>query len=828
MTSKRYRAARRVTGRMPRLAWLMATTTLVTLQAPWPVFAETDSDRQTVPQQGHLDSAQAPVQTTQADSPKPFNIPAQPLGQALMAFGRQAGFQVAVDTAIVAGRNSPGVTGTMTPEEALRRLLAGTGLAYQFTSTSAVSIEAAPPGGAVVLDPISVVATPDAAGDPVAGYKADNSNTLARAPASIAETPNSISVVTQDLIRDRGAVTTDDMLETVPGVYRSFDGLSGQYDRINIRGFDTPNSFTSKLIRENGLAGGPNYPADAAIVDRLEIIRGPQSIVGGSATPGGMVNRILKSPLDTNEATVGAGADSFGKYRANADVNYVLSAEHDAALRLVLAGAGGDAFVDGEDEHHISFLPSLKADIGYDTHLKIIGNVHRGDGHSFQGLPIFADGSLPDVPASRNFKYTGSTNDVDHSGVYVEAVHDFLDDLQFTAKGGWHHGFTEEASAYGYNLQADGTASIYAARRRRESDEFTGDAFLTKSFDLSSEASTITVGADHLHSKNDYTGGYTLLGTDNIFDPSTVFEVPSGFGDTVYVDSTTILNQTGIYAQTVLRPFDRWTLMAGGRYDFVDYAVKSRLDGTNKTGHNQAFTGRIGLSYNVFDPLTFYASYSESYTPQPGFVAVGGSPLPPEEAKQYEAGVKIQAFDDKLMLGASAFRIIRKNVAATDPSNTNFSIAIGEQTHDGLEFEAVGELFPGFKLAAAHTIMDARVTESGSTSAPVGSKASFTPDHQTSVFATYEIQDGALQGLGFGGGVFHRSGIFEDTKNLQPIDGYTRFDLTVFYTGIENLDVRFNIRNILDERYIEYASNSRARERFGAPRSFLFTLSKKF
>jgi iron complex outermembrane receptor protein len=652
---------------------------------------------------------------------------------------------------------------------------------------------------------------------------------LTRAPATLIETSNSISLVTSELIVKRSSTDLYEILEGVAGVSRSVNGSRSANNRIVIRGFDSGSAIASPMIRENSLAGGVNYPADPAIYERVEVIKGPAAIQGGAAVPGGYINNVLKSPFAETQGVVNAGVDTFGKVRGSFDFNSPLDASGDVQARIVIAGAAGDEPVDGSTERHISIVPSLAARIGPQTNIRISANIHRGRGKAFWGLPVLATGGTPDVPADFNFDTEGESATINYLGIDAEITHEFLDDLKLTARGGYRDSFNDTTAFYGYNLLPNGNATIYAGRLQRDDRAFTGDLFLTKSFDLSSEPSTITVGVERLQSKNSAKSGYTFVGTDNIFNPQNNFVLPDDFdfGDTVYSDVDIDFKQTGIYAQVILRPLTGLTIMGGVRVDYIDVEGLERIGTLITDVDERKTTSRAGISYAVMPWFNIYASYAESYTPQVFTRTATGLGLEPELADQIEGGFKAELFGRKVFLTGAVFSINRTNVAVPDPVNPRFSIAVGEQRHRGLELELAGDPAPGLTVSAAYTYLDAEVTESTTAGIPVGARARYAPRNQFSFFANYELQEGPLKGLGFGGSAFYRSGIFALPDNTIPFESYTEFDAFLSYRVSEALDFRLAVKNLTDKRFIA-GPVARNYNRFGAPRHALLNASLRF
>ena len=239
----------------------------------------------------------------QAGDPHAFDIPAGPLGDALVAFGSQSGVQVAVGAEAVAGKSVPALSGTMTAGDALRRLLQGSGLTYQFTSQRAVSVER-PAGGATALGPITVEAQGATPTDTKGlGYSVSKSTTATKTDLSIIDTPQSIQVVPRDVLDDEQAKTLDEALARVSGIVQS-NTFGNTLDQVLARGFGD-----SDIFYRDG-ARSIVYRQFSANVDRVEILKGPSSLLYGRLEPGGLINSITKKPLEESryEASLQGGS----------------------------------------------------------------------------------------------------------------------------------------------------------------------------------------------------------------------------------------------------------------------------------------------------------------------------------------------------------------------------------------------------------------------------------------------------------------------------------------------------------------------------------------
>ena len=678
-------------------------------------------------------------------------------------------------------------------------------------------------------------------------YRQPTTN-LSRSPATISEIPNSLTVLSDAVIKDQVITDFGDLLNNAAGVSR--DGaLVGFYDNFVIRGIQISGSGINTGVRENGLAGGLTYPVDPALIERVEIIKGPASIAGGGAPVGGLINRVLKTPYGDNGLTLSTIADTFGEFRGSIDANRTLG--DDAAARLVVSGAFGEGPVDRESAEHIAILPSLQFNAGDRTEVTLLGQYYRGGGEPFVGIGLRADGDIPVDRADFNWNYDedGTLLEERHKSIQADLVHEFLDDLTLTARVGYSDTSSVNDRLYSFNYLGLGEPSnligpddalIYAGRTDIATSRFAGDVYLRKDFQIGDNMSSFVVGADHVRQDRDRFATAQLLGIDNILNPQVRFAVPGDIAiNNEFRDIDLDVDQTGVYGQLVLRPVDRLTVIGGARFDMLNQSANQRTvafsDGTiglsDIETDDDAFTWRLGASYEIIDNVMLYASYSEAFLNNADAVTSSGEFLDAEEGQQYEAGLKADLFNDTMFFTASFFDITRQNVAGIDPENFRFSSARGEETIQGVELELAGEPLPGLNILGAYTYIDAEVTDDGLPDTNPNQFDGDTPpaaaENQFSLFVNYEFQDGPLKGFGISGNVFYKDDIFLDLPNQATADGYVVLGASAFYNFDNGLSIRIAGRNLTDELYIPGQEGINY-VRFGERRHAVISISRAF
>ncbi|WP_347265109.1 TonB-dependent siderophore receptor, partial [Nitrobacter sp.] len=343
-------------------------------------------------------------------------------------------------------------------------------------------------------------------------------------------------------------------------------------------------------------------------------------------------------------------------------------------------------------------------------------------------------------------------------------------------------------------------ADLRTVNRRAESRHVTRDTFaIDNHAELKAMTGplqhTVLFGVDHRRGKTAVLGNYGTVGPIDVFAP--VYGSPVVWSTTDQYAERQPENFIGVYVQDQIK-LDQWILTLGGRHDWADTSIVDIIGGSVTNQNNRAFTKRAGLGYEFDSGVVPYVSYAESFTPLSGRT-FDGSPLRPETGVQYEAGIKYQPRDMNLRITAAVYDLQRQNVTTADLANPGFSIQIGEVTSRGFEFEAVASLTSNLNLTAAYAYNDARVTQSND--ANLGKRPVTTPPHLASLWADYTIREGALNGLGFGGGIRYVSASAGDFLNTFEAPAYTVVDAMARY-DIDNWRFSVNVTNLFDNQYV--------------------------
>jgi iron complex outermembrane receptor protein len=319
-----------------------------------------------------------------------------------------------------------------------------------------------------------------------------------------------------------------------------------------------------------------------------------------------------------------------------------------------------------------------------------------------------------------------------------------------------------------------------------------------------------------------YRDSTATVGPLDLFVP--VYGSPVGAFESTYrwdVESSAV----GLYLQEQAT-LGRVTLLAGGRLDLTWSTIHEGTPDPSATmeGDDAALSPRVGLVYEIVPGVSAYASYSRSFLPQQGYLQADGSQVDPEKGEQWEVGLKSRLLAERLIAGLAVYQLTRENVATTDPDNPNFYRVVGKQRSRGVELDATIRLLPGWNLLLAYAYTDAKIVSDNDL--PAGDRTQNVPRHALSAWTKYEIQDGALKGLGLGVGGRYYSSQAADLPNTFELPAYGLIDAAVYYTrGPWRFQV--NVDNVLDKRYFP-AAFSREYVLPGEPRSVSASLTWRF
>lgn len=641
----------------------------------------------------------------------------------------------------------------------------------------------------------------ETATSPVHGYVATRSGTGTKTDTPLRETPQSITVVTADRVTDQGATTVQEALRYVPGVFADAYGADSRGDYPRIRGQD-PNIYLdgTRMVNTNNFN---EWRPDPYTLERIEVLRGPSSVLYGDTSTAGLLNLVSKRPQAEAASEIGVQYGSFNRKQVQLDSTGKLTKDGEWLYRFIGVYRDSNTQTDYVKDDRILLAPSLTWRPTNTTSWTVLGTYQKdATGSSTAYLPhegtLFA-GPNGFIPVQRfagepGFdKYQTETGAI--SSLFEHSFSDGLkirQNLRFAHVEGiyrstWPDLHFVDPSDPNYPFLDSGRRTVARSVWSRETvkDNLTSDSNAELKLHTGPVAHKLLLGVDYRAFKERAQSGFA---TD-----STPFDLyaPIYRGVTAPAMSPEPdlrQSQLGLYAQDQLR-LGPWLAVLGLRHDYVTSDTQG-----SPVENYQATTGRAALMYELPFGVTPYVTYAQSFNPVFGS-GVCAATCVPQRGEMVELGFKYNPTPGHAINGA-IFDTTEKNRLTSDPNDDRFSIQTGKVRIRGAELELLARITPELDLIGAYTYLDARV-ESGDNS---GKHVETVPDHQASLWAKYRLSQLGLPGVTLGGGVRYIGTSWDGTDTLRTPD-YTLFDALVRYeTGPWRLQV--NASNLFDKRHV--------------------------
>ncbi|WP_052080933.1 TonB-dependent siderophore receptor [Pseudomonas sp. ML96] len=793
-----------------------------------------------------------------------YSIAAGPLSSALSQFASESQILLAVDGQLTAGKQSTGLQGQYSVDEGLAQLLQGSGLQVVRDASGGYSLSLAGEGASLSLETTNVegFALGNALGS-MDGYNATHSSVATKTSLPLLQTSQSVSVVTRDQMDDQGSRTVSEAMRYAPGVLINPYGATHRYDYVAMRGFNdgSVDNIIVDGLKSMGDAGTySSLQVDPYFIERIDILKGPSSVLYGRSNPGGLAALTTKrAQFDAqNEVQLSAGSHDYKSIGFDSTGPLTES----VAYRLVGLAKDSDTQFDYTEETRYTLMPSLAINFSEDTALNLYAYLQSDpQGGYHGGLP--ASGTLyPHSNGKRideNFFEGESGFDTasrEQQMVGYELEHRFND--VWSARQNFRYldstMTVDQIYAYGYDIYTPNPNELYRLYTGAEEalHSWIVDNMLQAEFATGPATHTLVMGLDYQRMKTvvDWTNG--AASNLNPFNPA--------YGnDTVAFTPPTDLysylrrkEQTGVYVQDLIEA-GNWNISLGLRNDWFDVSEENRIDefawdtnipgyvvarpgGTENSLDDQKLTGRAGVLYRFDNGLAPYISYSESFNPST-YSDAAGSLIDPSEGKQWEVGLKYQPNGSDDLYSLSLFDIRQQNVA-TKLANESFYRNVGEVQSRGVELEGRVQLTDNLRLLGSYTYTDVEYSKSyfsADISQVVtdvkGNTPAQAPEHMASLWADYRFNQGALTGVGAGLGVRYVGKSWADAENTVHVPSYTLWDALLSYdlaqVGLHGASVRLNANNLLDERYVASCGNLNYCY-YGEERNVMATITQEF
>ncbi|MDD2046890.1 TonB-dependent receptor [Pseudomonas putida] len=626
--------------------------------------------------------------------------------------------------------------------------------------------------------------------------------------APLLETPKSITIINEALIKERGATSLTDVLRTTPGItLGAGEGGTPLGDRPFIRGFEASTDIQIDGVRDLG-----RMSHEAFNVESVEIVKGPGSSYSGRGSTGGTINLVSKAAKmeDAIGGTVTMGTDQL--WRSTVDINQYLP-EQDLALRL--NAMKHEADTPGRDDVEVKrwgIAPTITWGLQGPTRVTASYYHLETDDIPDQGHPISLITNKPAKVDRDNF-YGLVDRDFRKTSADLATLmleHDFSEELKLrnTLRGGRSMQNYVMSRPVFANVEQEESGLVGRGFRPRnvvnttlinQTDLFgtfhTGNIKHTYATGLELSRETITDKDKHkgnngrpadLENPNPHDGGWTLL---------------PGTGQVTSKYQTEVKS---LYAFDTLGLHEQWDLNLGLRYD--DYDVKNRVAGGAESS-TELWNYQVGVVFKPMPNGSIYLSYGTSSNPSGENTQSGGADgagagnlngnkanLDPEKARSVELGTKWDVLNEQLSLTAAVFRTEKTNARVTDPL-TGLVALDGDQKVTGFELQATGRITDAWAIWAGYTYLDAEVVKSGGDRSNDGNQSKFIAPNSFSLWSSYDI----TERWRVGGGANYMDDRYMNDANTITVDDYWRYDAMVGYKVSKNLDLQLNVLNLTDE-----------------------------
>jgi catecholate siderophore receptor len=633
------------------------------------------------------------------------------------------------------------------------------------------------------------------------GYLAERSRTATRTDTPLLDVPQSVSVVTKDLIKDQSMQSLADLVRYVPGAGAAQG--EGNRDTVILRG----NSSTSDFFMD-GVRDDVEYYRDFYNVDRVEVLKGPNAMIFGRGGAGGVVNRVSRQANWQPVREFSLQGGSWDNRRASADFGDALNDR--VALRVTGMYEDSESYRDDVTFERTGVNPTVAIELGDATVLRLSYEYYDYDRTADRGIP--SENGRPYVTGESTF-FGNPDRSTTYATVNLGTVvvdHDFGGGVQLRNRTlyGDYDKFYQNVFAGGPVDPATDVVmlSAYNNQQLREN--------LFNQTDLTFSAATGSIGHEFLvgmelgrqTTDNVRNTGFFADGSPSLFVPAADpnVSVPVTFSPTE-TDNTNRGRATiaALYVQDQVQLSPAWVAVLGLRYDSFGMDFTDRRGaGTRVETSDDLLSPRGGLIYKPAEDISLYASYSMTYVPRAGAqlasLSITNAAFDPEEFENLEVGAKWDA-SAALSLTAAVYRLDRRNVIIPDPADPTRSILVDGQRTEGVEVGVSGRLTDAWSIQGGYAYQDGQLTEQLG-----GARLAQLPKNVASLWNRYDFNPS----WGVGLGVIYQDEMFAAADNLVTLPGFTRVDAAVYYAPSEEIRFQVNVENLLDENYYPYAHNN--------------------
>ncbi|GAA0817490.1 TonB-dependent siderophore receptor [Colwellia asteriadis] len=626
------------------------------------------------------------------------------------------------------------------------------------------------------------------------------------------ESPMSFTSIDQGTLQLRQADSVNRALRYVSGITPESRSTVTIFDQYTIRGFESYRNYYDGLpLQTNNLWN--LYPqVDAFATESIEVLKGPTSVLYGSAPPGGMVNQIAKSPQG-EQTTIGLRLGNQSLRELSLDTS---GGNGEIDYRFIALARQKDGQQQTTEEERYTIAPTITWQVAAKTHLTFSA-YYQDDPEITPSTPLPAMGTLYTAPYGKldSDGYAGDENwarfDRTVTMLGYKINHEFNENLSFLQNFRYTDAKALQHNTYNQGLMADNSHLLRSAYFTNESQQgFVVDNQLAASLMLGQTQHNILFGFDFQTLSSDVSYGDTL-GNDtpalNLAAPDYQLLNPETLPVDFYTEQHDIAQYNrGFYLQDEIE-IDQLTFIVGGRYDNFytqDIADKSYAGteyGDTTTIDEDAFTGRLAAIYSFDFGLAPYLNYSTSFEPTPGFDSETNEAFKPTTAEQIEVGVKYQNTHQNMMITAAYFDLAKENVVVNTADFAK-KTQTGEIVSRGIEVELNAQPTTQLDITANYTYLDMEITKNPLNVSLIGNRPVWVADQTASLWANYHIDNATISGLMLSAGVRYTGESYLDAANSDTLPSYTLYDIAARYEINDLTQLTISVNNLTDERYV--------------------------
>ena len=715
-----------------------------------------------------------------------YSIASGPLATALREISRTSGITIKFDSVDVQDANAPTISGSMTTAEAVQHALSESGLTMSILANGSIQ---------VAMHRLGVITVTASRSEAEQGFKASRSSTATRSGAELKEVPQAVTVVTAKVIETQQAQSVQDLLQNVAGVVtnESAQGVAS----YRVRGFASGGV-------SNGISNPYASSTNVAGIDRIEVLKGPSAILSGADSLGGVVNIVTKKPTAERIRDVTVGYASHRDVSTAVDVGDAITENEKLSFRVVAAGAQADHNDAGYDGRENSYLLSSLRWKDDATDLTV--GFSYDDSYSPQNRYTYGFNGVQDIPSMRLGGRHNGIEVLSKSGFYdleqiIQPWLTVISRMQYTDTDQdlsvWNTFFPMSVENMIMGMGNTNNVQNY--------ETLSGDHYARFEFDTGTVSHKLSTGINHTRTKytqTEYSG--STLAVDVYGDQVDFPDMRSAenLWSITKGDSSSI----GYFAQDLLS-WNDWHVLLGARRTKSTYEpTKTTYPNFNSTSTSDkasrtSSSFNAGIVYDLTANISIYASYANGFTPQTpsGVMCDGGTNFEDMETKSKEIGIKGESPEGALSWSVAAYQQEQNNVLDEVAPTYCYKLLKGSEVK-GLEIETAGRILPGWNMTFNYTYNDTK--NIGNPDEVAGAQ----PDHQASLWTTYDFQGGSLAGYGLSLGItaFSESRLGYTAEDTMAPGG-ARVDVGASYQSDDEWSLRLGVKNVFDRTLYGYA-----------------------